>query len=132
MSRDSHPRPAASQYVKHTCSITLLPSNIYNNPGYTHIYIYIYVYAHTYNFIFILISLIIICHCTVYECEELRIVVSWPCGLMDKALVFGTKDCRFESCQGHIFYAANRTSARCAALAIQQFCNWVSFQKCGE
>ena len=26
----------------------------------------------------------------------------WPCGLMDKALVFGTKDCRFESCQGHI------------------------------
>ena len=23
----------------------------------------------------------------------------WPCGLMDKALVFGTKDCRFESCQ---------------------------------
>ena len=28
---------------------------------------------------------------------------TWPCGLMDKALVFGTKDCRFESCQGHIF-----------------------------
>jgi hypothetical protein len=28
---------------------------------------------------------------------------SWPCGLMDKALVFGTKDCRFESCQGHVF-----------------------------
>ena len=25
----------------------------------------------------------------------------WPCGLMDEALVFGTKDCRFESCQGH-------------------------------
>jgi hypothetical protein len=24
-----------------------------------------------------------------------------PCGLMDKALIFGTKDCRFESCQGH-------------------------------
>ena len=24
-----------------------------------------------------------------------------PCGLTDKALVFGTKDCRFESCQGH-------------------------------
>ena len=24
-----------------------------------------------------------------------------PCGLMDKALVFGTKDCSFESCQGH-------------------------------
>ena len=26
----------------------------------------------------------------------------WPCGLMDKVLVFGTKDCRFESCQGHL------------------------------
>ena len=25
----------------------------------------------------------------------------WPCGLMDKALLFGSKDCRFESCQGH-------------------------------
>ena len=25
-----------------------------------------------------------------------------PCGLMDKALVFGNKDCRFESCQGHL------------------------------
>jgi hypothetical protein len=24
-----------------------------------------------------------------------------PCGLMDKASVFGTEDCRFESCQGH-------------------------------
>ena len=27
--------------------------------------------------------------------------ITWPCGLMDKALVFGTKDCRLESCQGH-------------------------------
>ena len=26
-----------------------------------------------------------------------------PCGLMDKALVFGTQDCRFESCQGQKF-----------------------------
>ena len=31
-----------------------------------------------------------------YEC------VRRPCGLMDKALVFGTKDCRLESCQGHM------------------------------
>ena len=31
------------------------------------------------------------------------ILVYGPCGLMDKALVFGTKDCRFESCQGHCF-----------------------------
>ena len=30
--------------------------------------------------------------------------VKGPCGLMDKALVFGTKDCRLESCQGHICY----------------------------
>jgi hypothetical protein len=30
---------------------------------------------------------------------------NWPCGLMDKALVFGTKDCRFESCQGHYYFA---------------------------
>ena len=29
-------------------------------------------------------------------------VTTGPCGLMDKALVFGTKDCRFESCQGHL------------------------------
>jgi hypothetical protein len=29
-----------------------------------------------------------------------------PCGLMDKALVFGTKDCRFESCQGHFAQSA--------------------------
>ena len=35
-----------------------------------------------------------------------------PCGLMDKALVFGTKDCRFKSCQGHAHchrVAAGRT-----------------------
>ena len=29
--------------------------------------------------------------------------IARPCGLMDKALVFGTKDCRFKSCQGHFF-----------------------------
>ena len=28
------------------------------------------------------------------------LIIRWPCGLMDKALVFGTKDCRFEFCQG--------------------------------
>ena len=32
----------------------------------------------------------------------------WPCGLMDKALLFGSKDCRFESCQGH-FSITNNT-----------------------
>ena len=35
-----------------------------------------------------------------------------PCGLMDKALVFGTKYCRFESCQGH-FYVYLCLSAIC-------------------
>ena len=42
----------------------------------------------------------------------------WPCGLMDKALVFGTKDCRLESCQGHACAfvgpaACPRHAARC-------------------
>ena len=32
--------------------------------------------------------------CTVCRASFLK----WSCGLMDKALVFGTKDCRFESC----------------------------------
>ena len=32
---------------------------------------------------------------------DAKALATWPCGLMDKALVFGTKDCRFESCQGH-------------------------------
>ena len=47
-------------------------------------------------------------HCVCQHCAYVIVVVllvmlviSWPCGLMDKALVFGTKDCRFESCQGH-------------------------------
>ena len=36
-----------------------------------------------------------------------RIITSKrSCGLMDKALVFGTKDCRFESCQDHSSCAA--------------------------
>ena len=26
-------------------------------------------------------------------------LIGWSCSLMDKALVLGTKDCRFESCQ---------------------------------
>ena len=35
------------------------------------------------------------------DCLDAAYINRWPCGLMDKALVFGTKDCRFESCQGH-------------------------------
>ena len=42
----------------------------------------------------------------------LRLHVGWPCGLMDKALVFGTKDCRFESCQGHFETTMPTTHAR--------------------
>ena len=34
-------------------------------------------------------------------CYKVNMLSKGPCGLMDKALVFGTKDCRFESCQGH-------------------------------
>ena len=43
-----------------------------------------------------------------------RLILQWPCGLMDKALVFGTKDCRFKSCQGHSVLGcfAPRTRAR--------------------
>ena len=36
----------------------------------------------------------------------------WPCGLMDKALVFGTKDCRLESCQGHFDHGRGRRACR--------------------
>ena len=34
------------------------------------------------------------------------------CGLMDKALVFGTKDCRYESCQGHCSFKAKHLHAK--------------------
>ena len=53
------------------------------------------------------------CHRT---CNTIR-----PCGLMDKALVFGTKDWRFESCQGHFLHSLPRstreTSSRKAYMA---------------
>ena len=32
--------------------------------------------------------------------DSVEMMYKRPCGLMDKALIFGTKDCRFESCQG--------------------------------
>ena len=35
-------------------------------------------------------------------CFPQPITLHWPRGLMDKALVFRTKDCRFESCRGHL------------------------------
>ena len=34
--------------------------------------------------------------------SELTILFKRPCGLMDKALVCGANDCRFESCQGQV------------------------------
>ena len=40
------------------------------------------------------------------SCGISKAFLKWPCGLMDKALVFGTKDCRFESCQGHFLLPA--------------------------
>ena len=38
----------------------------------------------------------------------------WLCGLWEKALVVGTKDCRFESCQGHfgLRFAPRAATAR--------------------
>jgi hypothetical protein len=42
-----------------------------------------------------------------------------PCGLMDKALVFGTKDCRFESCQGHSRLAASQRAAVALATRVR-------------
>jgi hypothetical protein len=43
----------------------------------------------------------------------------WPCGLMDKALVFGTKDCRFESCQGQLLKNSRRREQILVALKQQ-------------
>ena len=37
-------------------------------------------------------------------CICFREFCQWPCGLLDKAVVFGTKDCRLEFCQGHDAY----------------------------
>ena len=42
------------------------------------------------------------------ESSELHVLEKFgtlhrACGLMDKALVFGTKDCRFETCQGQSY-----------------------------
>ena len=36
------------------------------------------------------------------ESDPLWLYLQGSCGLMDKALVFGTKDCRFESCQDQV------------------------------
>ena len=47
-----------------------------------------------------------------------------PSGLMDKALVFGTKDCRLESCLGHIFAKLGAARGLCLlgrASAASQF-----------
>ena len=50
-----------------------------------------------------LLTFLWLCACGAYAAVIRNVSQSckWPCGLMDKALVFGTKDCRFESCQGH-------------------------------
>ena len=46
-------------------------------------------------------------------------LTTWPCGLMDKALAFGTKDCRFESCQGHLRVLYRFDEVHCKLLAPQ-------------
>ena len=61
-----------------------------------------------------LLAFLWLCACGVYA-AFIRIPpqsCKWPCGLMDKALVFGTKDCRFESCQGHPAQPALRLKRR--------------------
>ena len=45
------------------------------------------------------------CHtCNFSLCFLSSALPTWSCGLMDKALVLGTKDCRFESCQDQSIY----------------------------
>jgi hypothetical protein len=34
--------------------------------------------------------------------------INWPCGPMDKALDYESRDCRFESCQGRFYYLQKR------------------------
>ena len=50
---------------------------------------------------------------------------TWSCGLMDKALVFGTKDCRFESCQGHMVSRPRREMdiRKCSCGAHMAWCS---------
>jgi hypothetical protein len=38
---------------------------------------------------------------------------------MDKALVFGTKDCRFESCQGHLSRAPHVSASASAYTSLR-------------
>ena len=42
------------------------------------------------------------------QCDPSLALHAGSCGLMDKALAFGTKDCRFESCQDQVFLSAIR------------------------
>ena len=46
----------------------------------------------------------------------------WPCGLMDKALVLGTKDCRFESCQGQ--FVSPWRLVCCVRVGPVALCGW--------
>ena len=55
-----------------------------------------------------------------------------PCGLVDKALVFETKDCRLESCQGHALGRACIATPDHAGLlesARRRFCHAVKHCK---
>ena len=49
-----------------------------------------------------------------------------PCGLMDKALVFGTKGCRIESCQGHFALAVFIATLEYAAAAARRLGQLIS------
>ena len=63
----------------------------------------------------------------------------WPCGLMDKALVFGTKDCRFESCQGQasprvvaLWARAKAGAALVCVCVCQRASEWQGVAGCGR
>ena len=45
------------------------------------------------------------------HCDPSLALHAGSCGLMDKALVFGAKDCRLESCQDQVFLSAIRCPA---------------------
>ena len=45
------------------------------------------------------------------QCDPSLALHAGSCGLMDKALVFGAKDCRLEACQEQVFLSAIRCPA---------------------
>ena len=57
--------------------------------------------------------------------EQIASFFRGACGLMDKALVFSTKDCRFESCQDHFHFLLS--SFFLLLLLLSYSCPWPFF-----